>query len=297
MMTFSWRRAVLGRYDVLHLHWPEHLIRSTSVLRGFAKCLLTALLLVRLRFSRIVVVRTVHNIEPHEAGAPYERHLFRVLDARTAVWIALNEDTPLPLGESVVIPHGHYRHLRKDNPRRPTPGRLLFFGLIRPYKGIEHLLAVFASLPSPELSLRIVGFSTSPELDRSIRSAAQHDPRISHSLGHASDDDLSGEIDEAELVVLPYRQMHNSGALLLALSLDRPVLAPVTGPNVALRQEVGEGWLHLYDGPLTDEVVTGALASLRENYPSHPPELGARDWTRVGTLLGDAYRRALATRG
>ena len=70
---------------------------------------------------------------------------------------------------------------------------------------------------------------------------------------------LRARSGEAQLVVLPYRQMLNSGALLLALSLARPVLAPWSGANAAIAEEVGEGWLTLYRGELDAATLAAAL--------------------------------------
>ncbi len=67
---------------------------------------------------------------------------------------------------------------------------------------------------------------------------------MSSALGFAPDADLVREISMSEMVVLPYRFMHNSGAVLLALSLDRPVLVPDNEVNRLLEIEVGSDWVH-----------------------------------------------------
>src|SRR3546814_10110494 len=70
--------------------------------------------------------------------------------------------------------------------------------------------------------------------------------------------------DEADAVVLPYRDIVNSGSALLALSRFRPVIAPRLGSLIELQGQVGEDWLWLYDGPLTgrSEEHTSELPSL-----------------------------------
>src|SRR3712207_1619825 len=45
---FTWRRALLGQYDVLHLHWPEQLLRGATKARSSLKSVLFFLLLLRL---------------------------------------------------------------------------------------------------------------------------------------------------------------------------------------------------------------------------------------------------------
>jgi beta-1,4-mannosyltransferase len=68
-------------------------------------------------------------------------------------------------------------------------------------------------------------------------------PRVRLTLRHADDDELVEAVGEAQVVVLPYRQMHNSGALLLALSLDRRVLVPSGPVTDELAARVGEHWV------------------------------------------------------
>src|SRR3954465_15757887 len=93
---FSWRRALAGRYDVLHLHWPEVLLHSPSRVRTLARMtaatLLLGLLRARplpgvLRGARLAVVRALHNPRPHEQPLLLERAVLRGLDRSTTRWI------------------------------------------------------------------------------------------------------------------------------------------------------------------------------------------------------------------
>ena len=150
VVCFSWRAALLGRYDVFHVHWPEVLLRGSSPGRTAGRQALFLVLLVRLAWQRVAVVRTVHNLAPHEAAAPSERVLQWLLDRSTTLWVRLNDSTALPPGAVRTIPHGHYRDWFSGFPRPgPTPGRLLHFGLLRPYKGVEMPLRPCASSVAP----------------------------------------------------------------------------------------------------------------------------------------------------
>ncbi|MBM4515638.1 hypothetical protein GS432_01345 [Rhodococcus hoagii] len=75
------------------------------------------------------------------------------------------------------------------------------------------------------------------ELRQTIEAVSQRCERVSSALGFAPDADLVREISMSEMVVLPYRFMHNSGAVLLALSLDRPVLVPDNEVNRCSRSK------------------------------------------------------------
>jgi beta-1,4-mannosyltransferase len=158
---FSWRAALAGGYDVFHVHWPEFLVRDPQALKALLQRGALRVLLLLLRVRRVPVVRTLHNLRPHESGHSAETRALDALDRRTAAFIRLNPTTPVPASadgaaEVVTIPHGHYRdRFRTD--AQPVPGRILHFGLIRRYKGVETLLRVFSSLQAPGLQLRIVG--------------------------------------------------------------------------------------------------------------------------------------------
>jgi glycosyltransferase involved in cell wall biosynthesis len=116
---------------------------------------------------------------------------------------------------------------------------------------------------------------------------------VSAELSYADDATLAAEIAAATLVVLPYKAMHNSGALLLALSLDTPVLAPDNEVNRRLSEEVGEGWLHLFEGTITIDDLERALKAIAASPPGGRPDLSAREWAESAALHAAAFRAAL----
>lgn len=295
VLTFSWPRALFGSYDVFQIHWPEFLVRHRTRLGSITKRALTRLLLLRLRLTRTPLVRTAHNLVPHESGDRAERKLLDAVESRIAYWIALNPTTVLPTKASgSVILHGHYRGRFAKDERPPVTGRILQFGLIRPYKGVERLIEVFGDLSRPELSLRIVGKPIDEEIRREVEARAARDPRVGLSLAFVPDDALAREVGAAELVVLPYREMHNSGVALVALSLDRPILVPRSPSSEALRREVGSEWVQLFDGELTPQVLEAAIDRAAEIVGAGSvPDLRDRDWETVGERHADVYRQVL----
>lgn len=296
---FSWCRALFGRYDIFHVHWPERLCRGTTPARNLIRRMLVRALLVRLRLRRSAVVRTLHNESPHEPGTDAEAALLRRLDALTTLWIALNSVSTIPPTATsgsplITIPHGDYRAWFERMPRpEPIPGRLVFAGLIRPYKGVEELIAAFAALPDDSLTLRIVGLPASPELATAIRESAEGDHRVTHELRYVADADLAEEVSRAELVVLPYHSMQNSGAAVLALSLDRPILVPANEVTDSLAREVGAGWVQTFAAPLAPDVLIRAMTELRTTPRPRAPDLSARTWPAIADMHRAAYIRAV----
>lgn len=295
MTFFTWRHALLGRYDLFHSHWPEHLLGPEDSRWAALRWALVRALLVRLRLTRTPVVSTIHNRQPHDrAVTPRLSHLSRALDARTAVEIHL---VPEPDRRSAAtatfhIPHGDYRDAFAEYAReQAVPGRIITFGLLKRYKGIERLLDVFARIPDDTLTLRIVGEPSDPSTVAAIESAASSDTRVSRHLAFVSDEQLVQEVTRSEIVVLPYVELHSSGAALVALSLDRPVLIPESDTAIALREEVGEEWVSVFTPPLTADALRAALDSSGRG--GHP-DLRARVWTRVRQAHTEAYRCAIS---
>lgn len=298
VLTFSWLRALFGAYDVLHVHWPEALVRQRTPVGRFIKRVLAYTLLLRLELTETPVVRTVHSVAPYESGARPERPFLKALDRRTTLWIRLDPTTQLPPGaRNATIPHGHYRSVFSPDPGTvPEPGRLVQFGLVHGDKGMERLIDVFGTIDDPALRLTVMGRSQDEALSERIVTAAATDDRVEARLELVPDEVLAREVRRAELVVLPYRRTHSSGAALLALSLDRPVLVPRSAATDVLAREVGEGWVIMFDGVLQRGDLLRALATARlTRERGNRPDLAERDWELVGQRHAEVYRRVVPT--
>lgn len=297
-VPFSWRTALLGRYDVFHVHWGDTLLAAGSRRTRLGKRAATALLVARLAVTRTPVVRTVHNVTPPE-GPRVDVALLTALERLTSLRIRLSPTTPeVPGIPSALILHGHYRDWFAAMPKgAPEPGRLAYVGLIKPYKGVEQLLAAFeeASRDRDDLRLTVAGRATDAELARAITDAAERLPALEADLRYLSEEEFVALVSDAAAVVLPYRHMHNSGSALAALSLDRPILVPDNETTRLLAAEVGERWVHFFG----DELSADSLRELAEA-TSHGvegrPDLSARDWDGAGDAHAAAYREALAVR-
>ena len=292
--TFTWRRALTGRYDVFHVHWPEVVVTKDTAPRRLAACVLLATALVGFRLKRTAIVRTAHNMAPHEDKDAVTRAVLRLTNRWTTWWIRLNDATPTPAGvPATTIPLGDYGDWYAAHASGgPDAGRLLFFGLIRPYKDVPNLVRRFAGTVDPDLRLVVAGKPSSPEVETAVRTAAAGDDRVELLLGHVPDADLAAAIGAAQLVALPYREMHNSGAVLLALTLGRPVLVPANAVTDAVAHEVGAWWVQRYDGDLTAEQLTDALARTA-GVPPTPADLSGRSWDRLAQRHLRVFRDAV----
>src|SRR5690606_18384152 len=140
------------------------------------------------RLLRVAVVRTEHNLGPHEPGDRFEEHLLSWLERSATTTIQLNRSGPRHAGEAVLVPHGDYRRPFARHRGRPTvPGRIVCAGLIRDYRGVDRLLDAFAQLPGDDLELRVVGRPATSEWRRRVEDACVRDPRTSALLEYVPD--------------------------------------------------------------------------------------------------------------
>lgn len=298
VQPFSWRRALLERWDVFHVHWPETTWASADPVRRGVKQLLFGLLLLRILVTRAGVVQTYHNVASHEGQGRFASLLLAGLRRLTTSYIALN-DTSKPPGRRpcAVIPHGHYRDwYARFAASDPVPGRVATFGMIRPYKGIEDLIGAFSAWDDPEVSLVIGGRASDADTAARISALAAADHRVDVTLRFLTEQDVVTLVTQSQLMVFPYLEMHNSGAVLAALSLARPVLVPRNGANEALAREVGPGWVRLYSGRITPAILAEALDAARSITPAERPDLSRRGWVSAGTDHRAVFWAAAARR-
>lgn len=297
--SWSWRFALIGAYDVVHLHWPEGLLRGSPLPKKLAKWACFLVLLLRWSVGRVAVVETIHNETPHEPGNWVEGVLLAWKNRLVRHWIAINPVTTPRAPLTTVILHGHYRDVySRPAAIEKVPGRLLFFGMIRPYKGVPDLIRCFYESDAAEEGwrLRIVGDPSSVDLKDEIKALADRDPEhVSGILDSVPDSQLVAEIASAEAVILPYRRLFNSGVALTALSLGIPVIMPRVAASMALQQEIRQEWVVLYDGALTGGRLLDALHQVRllGGERDAYPDLAQRDWDVSGRLHLDVYEQSV----
>ncbi len=311
----SLRTATTG--DVLHLHWPDHAVNRETTLgsvRGAVKLLLMGAI-VRVRGG--AVVWTVHNLKAHDGRHPAVERVFWPLLTRLVsgcVFLtaagrhaALAALPGLRRAATVVVPHGSYRGVYPEYTGSAGDARrslgladdaapLAFFGQIRPYKNLPGLLAAFADLADPDARLVVAGDGSDAALLAEVHRAATEDGRVLVA-GRIADDDVQRVMASAVGVVLPYREVFNSGSLFLALSHGRPVLVPRTDVFMEIGDEVGPGWVEYFEPPLTaDDLASFARRADELVASGAAPDLTRYDWDGLGPQIVAFYRRLLARR-
>lgn len=150
-----------------------------------------------------------------------------------------------------LVPHGPYDQYRdvagqSDDPAvaaaidavRSAPKgdgvvNLLFFGLIRPYKGLADLLRVFNALPREEaerLWLTVVGETWENTTEPAhLIATSPHADRITFVNEYVPDEVVGAAFAHADVAVLPYRRSSSSGILHVAMSWGLPTVVTSVG--------------------------------------------------------------------
>jgi len=107
--------------------------------------------------------------------------------------------------------------------------RLLFFGTIRPYKGLEDLVEAFSQLPA-HYTLTVVGETWEDcTLPAEMIADSPAAGRITFVNRYVADSEVDAFFADADLVVLPYRRSSASGPLHIAMSHGLPVVITAVG--------------------------------------------------------------------
>jgi len=295
IVGFNFRTALIGRYRILHVHWPEVLVHSPSGLKRLVKLFLLSILIGLNRIRRVPHLWTVHNEKPHEPTTPVERLGLRLWRASCARRIYLTRAGLQAAADSkgVVIVHGDYAQLRNSNGAhiaQPLPGQLITFGLLRRYKSLESLVESVRRLPDETgISLLLAGQPMPEEYGLTLLRACDEDRRISVSSKHHTDGELVRKITSSEFVVIPYGRVYNSGAALLALTLGRPVITTDSPTMRELRDEVGPEWVYCLRQDLSSESLLDAVHQLRSYERPKFPRLQNRDWSTIGAQYAELY--------
>lgn len=236
-IAFLWRE----RPDFLVLQWWSGTVLHSYFVLALAARVLGARVLVEFHEvldpgeARLILARTYVNL------------IARVLLRLASGFVAHSEFDRSLLGKRyeikgaavAVIPHGPYDQYRMTNAEkthRDAPKsccNILFFGVIRPFKGLEDLIAAFESIPQNEIErywLTVVGEAWEGwTLPVQLIEQSPYRDRITFVNRYVRDDELAAFLAGADAVVLPYHRSSSSGPLHVAMSCGLPVVVTRVG--------------------------------------------------------------------
>lgn len=213
------------------------------------------------------VITLLHNAIPHEPrffDKPMAKLLFKQCDGFIVMSENVRDDLHQlrPGARYMLSPHPLYDHFGERIEREEACKRLqiqtdkktlLFFGLIRDYKGLDLLIDAMDQLDD-SYQLLIAG--------EVYGDFAKYQTQINHSKAagriyafnqYINDDDIPAFFSAADALILPYRSATQSGVVSIAYHYNLPMLSTPVGD---FQKSIGEPGT----GIVTDEISSTAIA-------------------------------------
>lgn len=208
-----------------------------------------------LKWRGVKLIVTAHNVLPHENSKI--DYLLKSIVYQNANAIIVHSgfikdkliqnfsQDPKKIN---VIPHGNFdiylpltdmtsEEARSSLSLDMSDDVLLFFGFIRPYKGVDLLLKAFEKAAEKDLNLKLIIAGSEQEVKKSLFTEINENKfndRILPFLSYIPNEDIVKYFKAADIVVLPYNDIDHSGIIHLAYSFGKAVL----GTNVGDFKEV-----------------------------------------------------------
>lgn len=201
--------------------------------------------------GRCKVISILDNVVPHERrffDTPLTRYFLKGSDGCVTLCdaVALDLLEIMPGARHTVIPHPLYSHFGQKKPReeaekllglKPGKKNILFFGLIRDYKGLDILIDAFSGLDdSYQLIIAGEPYGSFEKYRKAIDESPLKD-NIRTFLRYIRDSEVTDFFSAADVTVLPYRSATQSGISSVSYHFEVPMIVTDVG---GLKETIGD---------------------------------------------------------
>jgi len=244
------------------------------------------------RFTKCKIAQTLHNIHRHE---PYHKeidHKAQLILFRHAEFIRVfhqgtiekvKASWKIDTDKFIIQPEGSYvgyypNQVSKSDARTELGFDLqdfilLYLGSIRPYKGILDLIDNFKTYRKDNWKLIIAGYPYDRNYTDLVKNRCENLSEISLYLGHQPEERLQYYFNASDVVASPFRQIENSGSVILAMGFQRPVIAPKMGVLIERLKSQPE---LLYETSITD-----SFEFIHSSDPHQLEKMGRRNFEEL----------------
>ena len=301
--------------SIVHLHWPEAKWSAPSSILALVRGLAFVAECEFWRRSGCRIVWTAHNADAHDVRLHRMSGMFwRQLHKRCDGVVFLSPSSIPQLCERypiiqrlphVVIQHGDYRNVLTQAVSREYVRSKLglnqnasfigFVGHLKPYKGIDRLLTAFHQLKESKTFLLLAGKPDGSQEIQDVLVTARKTPNCYLDAQFVSDAQMQQLVEACDLLVFPYRRILNSGSVIYALSVGRPVLVPDLPIFKELQRQATQGAVQLYQGELNADILRGAVANAERML--HRVEVRLPSWKSIALAHAEFFQSLFAHRG
>ncbi|GAB4114378.1 MAG: glycosyltransferase [Candidatus Caldatribacteriota bacterium] len=302
------------RPDILHLHWHHPFLLGSNMTKTIIKSVSFIAELLLLKLLGVKIVWTVHNITNYEEKFRSMELFFSKILSRLCNKIIVHSPAAKKkvievygvnrYFSIVVIPHGNYINSYKNVVNKSEARNqlkmgvenliYLYFGQIRPYKGIPKLVEAFKELNCPQAKLLIAGKPLNNKIAQDILKRCGENENIDTFFEFIPDDEIQTYMNAADVVVLPYRDFLTSGAVILAMSFGRPIIGPAIGSMLDVLDDKGSIIYNPLEKDGLLKAMKKALGADLKRMGNHNFELAKQfQWDDIAKRTYDLYRNCL----
>lgn len=251
------------------------------------------------------IILTVHDPFPHSGEISFRKKNKRQLNfifIKNIILLNLYQKDEFVLKnrryhfKNVFISSlGVYEYLNDYNIELSESSKfiILFFGRISPYKGIDVLLEAFLSIEKsfPNIKLIIAG-SGNFYFDTSL---FQSNPKIKFINRYITNEELVNLIYQSAIVVCPYKDATQSGVVMSAYALNKPVLATNVGGLPEMIDDSKTGYLippnnsNAIAEKITQIIQSDAILKIMEENIKKEYNDGDKSWSKIAKELVSFY--------
>ena len=241
--------AFYFRPKYLHFDWiTEYYLRKDIATSWFRAYWFLFQIIIAKKLFRIRIVWTQHNILPHDSRrknihewVQYKFYKYcdwiRVFSESTAKTLVLDHNYSIK--KILIVPEGSYlgyynNTINKYDARcklklKTDEKIFLFFGAIKPYKGIEELVNIFNENKFKKVRLVISGRTPDKKYARKIQKLVRNNRSITLFDRYIENKEIELFFNSSDFCILPFKKIENSGSVILAMGFKKVVIAPNIG--------------------------------------------------------------------
>ena len=223
----------LNKPDIIHFQWFPFL-EFCGIESFFLRCIKV------IESRKMKIILTIHNVYPHDINekekAGYKSRFIKVssfidhfIVHTDATKVEVNREFGIDLSSIDIVHHGIFEPDLKMYDIRPSKKhnrlKLIVFGNQTPYKGTDTIIDAMSSLPDfqkKRVELLVMG-QIQPDYYKFLREK-EHNITVQWMPYFVDDRTLFQNIVDADVILLPYRSISQSGVLLLSLYFNKPII-------------------------------------------------------------------------